>query len=84
MSRWVSLFLSSCLIPSEGWSEALTLREQIAIFASVDLITREWALGDPDVRISSTWKVFEISSGELDDSGNYGACAGLRVFDVGL
>ncbi|WVQ84389.1 hypothetical protein IAT38_006541 [Cryptococcus sp. DSM 104549] len=47
-------------------------RIEMAIFGSVQLITQEWAnLHDPDVLINATWRVFEISSGDEGDVGNY-------------
>jgi hypothetical protein len=35
-------------------------------------IESEWSCDDPDVRVSSSWRVFEISSGDEGDTGNYG------------
>jgi hypothetical protein len=45
---------------------------QIAIFASVDSVETAWQCDDPDVRVNSSWRVFEISSGDEGDTGNYG------------
>jgi hypothetical protein len=45
---------------------------QISIFASLDLVKSRWGIRDPDVRISSSWRVFEIGPGEEGDTGNYG------------
>ncbi len=46
---------------------------QIAIFASIDLIAKQWvACLCDEVRISTPWRVFEISSGDVGDAGNYG------------
>jgi hypothetical protein len=36
-------------------------------------VSDEWgATEHPDVRISASWRVFEISSGDEDEGGNYG------------
>ncbi|WVQ65411.1 uncharacterized protein L199_003587 [Kwoniella botswanensis] len=50
-------------------------RIEMAIFGSLDLITHEWsALSEREkgeILISTSWRVFEISSGDQDEVGNY-------------
>ena len=62
------------------------------MFARTDLVNRYWAdLADGQIKISSTWRVFEISSGDQGETTDYGeslrvtnllsssaGCAGLR------
>ena len=33
---------------------------------------------DEDVRVNTSWRVFEISSGDIGDAGNYGGSILLR------
>jgi hypothetical protein len=43
------------------------------VFASIDLINDQWIdTPESDIKISSTWRVFEISSGDVEEVGNYG------------
>ncbi|OCF75343.1 hypothetical protein I204_04198 [Kwoniella mangroviensis CBS 8886] len=50
-------------------------RIEMAIFGSLDLITHEWSdiseREKGDILISTSWRVFEISSGDQDEIGNY-------------
>ncbi|TYJ56446.1 hypothetical protein B9479_002849 [Cryptococcus floricola] len=44
----------------------------MSMFGSVQLMAQEWAAtADSEVLISPDWRVFEISSGDEDDVGNY-------------
>ncbi|KAL7420556.1 hypothetical protein Q5752_004507 [Cryptotrichosporon argae] len=44
---------------------------EITLFASLDLIDAEWRIDDTSVRVSASWRVFEISSGDIGENGNY-------------
>nr|ODN92340.1 hypothetical protein L204_05439 [Cryptococcus depauperatus CBS 7855] len=47
-------------------------RVEMAVFGSVQLISQEWSdVAHADVLISSDWRVYEITSGDEDDVGNY-------------
>ncbi|RXK35772.1 hypothetical protein M231_06958 [Tremella mesenterica] len=46
-------------------------RVEIAVFGSIDLVNEEWSDADQDVRVSGSWRVFEISSGDEGEGGNY-------------
>ncbi|WVQ96291.1 hypothetical protein IAU59_003395 [Kwoniella sp. CBS 9459] len=47
-------------------------RIEMAIFGSLELITHEWSsLGESEILISTSWRVFEISSGDEGEVGNY-------------
>ncbi|WVW85011.1 hypothetical protein I302_107047 [Kwoniella bestiolae CBS 10118] len=50
-------------------------RIEMAIFGSLDLITHEWSditeREKGEILISTSWRVFEISSGDQDEIGNY-------------
>ncbi|WVF68761.1 hypothetical protein IAT40_003533 [Kwoniella sp. CBS 6097] len=47
-------------------------RIEMAIFGSLELITHEWSnLNESDILISASWRVFEISSGDEGEVGNY-------------
>ncbi|WVQ73309.1 hypothetical protein IAR50_002877 [Cryptococcus sp. DSM 104548] len=47
-------------------------RIEMSIFGSVQLMAQEWAaVADSEVLISPDWRVFEISSGDQDDVGDY-------------
>ncbi|RSH90866.1 hypothetical protein EHS25_010042 [Saitozyma podzolica] len=53
-------------------SNRLESRTDHRNFSSVELVSAEWAtVGDSQIRISASWKVFEISSGDEGDEGNY-------------
>ena len=46
---------------------------QIAVFASIKLVNAEWlSVTQGEIRISSAWRVFEISPGDVGDAGIYG------------
>ncbi|WWD18759.1 hypothetical protein CI109_103214 [Kwoniella shandongensis] len=47
-------------------------RIEMAIFGSIEMILHEWSnFADEEVLINSSWRVFEISSGDDGDVGNY-------------
>jgi hypothetical protein len=58
---------------------------QIAVFARTDLVNRYWAeRADENIKISSTWRVFEISSGDQGETNNYGESGDLRSMERSL
>ena len=51
------------------------------MFARTDLVNRYWAdLADGQIKISSTWRVFEISSGDQGETTDYGESLQLTRF----
>lgn len=60
---------------------------EMAIFAQTELVHSIWSsllAQNGQLRLSSRWRVFEVSSGDCDDleSGNYGACRTVNGHEV--
>jgi len=62
---------------SDEFFNVTSNRIEIAVFASLALVENQWreecAFGDRQgVRVSRSWRVFEVGSGDVGDAPNFG------------